>query len=382
MELNRINNLTTGAINQNMAVKTPGKETVSDPKDGFSRAGNIEDPSKAAKAALEAMQKQSSTMSEPEKAALETREKLQTLQGAERAAFIKEFKEKNAGKIFVAFHMHDHQPVYRPGVHPSDTPEYCQVVMAGGDADNRREVYKDAEAYAIDQMKHKKNEFPHFGTQVSFSGSLIENMDKTAERGQWPGKDWSNHYRNTRKETDTGLGNEPLDFVNFGYHHPLMGLIATGHSENGVNSDKDIELQIKMHQQTVEEHFGGPISKGFFPPEMAFTERMVPALKKVGVEWTEVDNIHFDRANMDYNNPADGLAPPNKADKRNPGEHKYETLPNDLAKTHLVSPDALRPHYVKHTDPATGNEELMIVVPEERSLQWSSGCRLLWPRRL
>jgi hypothetical protein len=301
--------------------------------------------------------------------ALTIRHNLDTLKGEERAAYMREFRAKNAGKIFVSIDMHNHQPIYRPGVHPADTPEIQQYVLGTGDAENRREVYRDAEAYAIEAMKDNPSH-PHFGFQVSMSGSLMENMDKTAERGLWPGKNWSDHYRNLRAGTNTSLGNERLDFVNIGYHHPLMGLIASGNTEgpDAVNPDKDIELQIKMHQYAVERLFGGPLSKGFFPPEMAFSERMIPSITKAGVEWAMVDNLHFDRANEDYDNPADGLKPPNKADARNPGPHRYETLPNDLAKTHKISPEALRPHYAKHINPVTGHEELVIVVPEERSL--------------
>ncbi|MDQ7824150.1 MAG: hypothetical protein RDV48_15215 [Candidatus Eremiobacteraeota bacterium] len=342
------------------------------PCDGF--AGSV--PSgKESKLQRGASEVKMSPPAEPEKqeqvnpllSALEIREKLESLTGAERTEFIRDFREKNAGKIFVSIDLHDHQPIYRPGVHPADTPEYNNYVLGTGDAENRREVYRDAEAYAVESMKGKPD-YPHFGIQVSFSGSLMENMEKSAERGLWPGKDWSSHYRNLRKDSFTSEGNPRLDFVNIGYHHPLMGLIATGHTDGGVNSDKDIELQIKMHQHAVDKLFGGPISKGFFPPEMAFSERMIPAIKKAGIEWTMVDNLHFDRANEDYHNTADGLKPPNKADRRNPGTHTYETLPNDLAKVHLVSPEALKPHYVKHVDPMTGSEELMVVVPEERSL--------------
>jgi hypothetical protein len=307
---------------------------------------------------------------DPLMAALDIREKLEILKGPERDAYIKEFREKNGQKIFVSIDMHNHQPIYRPGVNPADTPEIQRYVLGTGDAENRREVYRDADAYAIESMKGQMASYPHFGFQVSYSGSLAENLEKTADKGLWPGRGWNSHYRAIRETNSTALGNPRLDFVNIGYHHPLMGLIASGHADQGgkVNYDKDIELQIKMHQATIEKLFGGPISKGFFPPEMAFSERMVPALKKAGIDWAMVDNLHFDRANSDYNNPQDGLKPPNRADARNYGEHSYETLPNDLAKTHRVSPEALRPHYVKHIDPATGNEELMVVVPEERSL--------------
>jgi len=47
----------------------------------------------------------------------------------------------------------------------------------------------------------------------------------------------------------------------------MMPRIPTGH-----------HLQIKMHQSLSRSLFGGPISKGFFPPEMAFSARMLPAL--------------------------------------------------------------------------------------------------------
>lgn len=299
--------------------------------------------------------------------ALQIRRNLETLKGPEREAYIKEFRKKNAGKIFVSINMHNHQPIYRPGTHPADTPEIQRYVLGSGDADNRREVYTRADAYAIEDMKDDPN-YPHFGFQVSYSGSLMENLKKCADRGLWPGKTWNNRYKNLRGEAKTTLGNPRLDLVNIGYHHPLMGLIAMGHQDKGVNRDKDIELQIKMHQYAVKKLFGEPVSKGFFPPEMAFSERMIPAVKRTGIQWAMVDNLHFDRANKDYDNPADGLKPPNQADKRNTGKHHYEILPNDLAKVHKVSPEALRPHYVKHVDPVTGNEELMVVVPEERSL--------------
>ncbi|MEQ8223663.1 MAG: hypothetical protein ABRQ37_15225, partial [Candidatus Eremiobacterota bacterium] len=158
--------------------KSSGGDLTGQIKDGFTRSENISGTEISMKNAVESLRKQE--QADPFKDARDVHEKLKTLKGHEREAFIKEFREKNAGKIFAAVHWHDHQPVYRPGVNPTDTPEYMQVVMAGGDADNRRIVYKDGEAFPIDEMKNNKN-FPSFGTQVSFSGSLMENMDKTAE---------------------------------------------------------------------------------------------------------------------------------------------------------------------------------------------------------
>ncbi|MHB2020491.1 MAG: hypothetical protein ACYCW6_26445 [Candidatus Xenobia bacterium] len=267
-------------------------------------------------------------------------------------------------KIYVAVLFHDHQPVYRPGVNAADTPEIQQTVLGSGDADNRRDIYTKAEAYPIWSMPARD---AHFGTQVSFTGALMQNLNELSARGQWPGNNWNQTYHDVHTQNQTALGNPRLDFVNFPYYHPLMGAIATGHD------DKDLELQLRMHQVAVKDMFGAPISKGCFPAEMAFSEREIPVLQKTGVQWTVVDNIHIDRANQDYNNRGDGLPPSNQADRRNPGTHGYVALPNDLAKTDLVSPDALRPHYAEFVDPVNGQVSRTIVVPQDRGL--SSGIQ-------
>lgn len=288
---------------------------------------------------------------------------LKGLQGAERQRYIEEFRKQHQGQMFVALHLHNHQPIYRPGTHPADTPEIKDYVLGGGDAENRREVYTSADAYAIESTPGQAQ----VGFQVSYSGSLMQNLDKTAEKGLWPGGGWNQRYRNVRQQ-QTPLDHARLDLVNFGYHHPLMGLIASGHADGKVNSDKDTQLQVAMHQQAVLDHFGGPLSQGFFPPEMAWSERMIPVLQERGIQWTLVDNVHLDRARQAYNNPGDGLKAPNRADQRNPASTAYQSLANDLAKQSQVSPEALRPHYQKFVNPTTGEESLMVVVPQERSL--------------
>jgi hypothetical protein len=285
---------------------------------------------------------------------------LHTLTGAARQQFIERFRAENGDKIFAAVLFHDHQPVYRPGVSAADTPEIQRAMLSSGDADNRRDIYTHAEAYPIQSMTAG-------GTQVSYTGALMQNMHELAARGGWPGADWNDTYRNVHGTARTPLGNPRLDFVNCPYYHPLMGAIATG------QDDKDLELQLRMHQVAVQDTFGVPVSKGCFPAEMSFSERDIPTLAKTGVQWTVVDNIHLDRANQDYHNPQDGLPPPNRADMRNPGTHGYQSLPNDLAKTGLASPQALRPHYVQYVDPATGKVSTTIVVPQDRGL--SSGIQ-------
>jgi hypothetical protein len=54
-------------------------------------------------------------------------------------------------------------------------------------------------------------------------------------------------------------------------------------------------------------------SKGFFPAEMAFSERAIPALVAAGIEWVIVPNNHISRACQDYpySPSGDNNDPPN-----------------------------------------------------------------------
>ena len=64
-------------------------------------------------------------------------------------------------------------------------------------------------------------------------------------------------------------------------------------------------------------------SRGIFPPENAFSERMIPALVDEGFEWVLVDNIHFTRACQNYpHTDSSNLYAPNPADQVN-SEYLY-----------------------------------------------------------
>jgi alpha-amylase/alpha-mannosidase (GH57 family) len=47
---------------------------------------------------------------------------------------------------------------------------------------------------------------------------------------------------------------------------------------------------VRAHREAIAAMFGGPPSRGFFPPENAFTPAMVPALVDEGFAWVLVDN--------------------------------------------------------------------------------------------
>lgn len=195
------------------------------------------------------------------------------------------------------------------------------------------------------------NGLPHGGAQVSFSGSLIENLNCMEKHGIGF-SNWKHCYTQGRK-LKTHLGNPRLDLVAFGYHHPLMALCDY----------KDVRKQIQLHREILQKTFGSevPYSKGIFPPENAFAEWMIPALVDENLQWVFVDNIHFHRACKNY--PwvkGENLLPPNPADQVNICNDDWVQL-KDLWAPSKVTAWGYRPHYVRVIDPKTGKT---LITPE------------------
>ncbi|MFC1745003.1 hypothetical protein ACFL35_13505 [Candidatus Riflebacteria bacterium] len=271
---------------------------------------------------------------------------LQKLRGEDELTATKDGKKKKktpAIPIYISFHWHMHQPIYWP---------YEDIMTTEG-----KGVYSFSlldvmftrtgpyTSWPYNAVKAAADgDLPHAGAQVSFSGSLIENLNVIRQAGKGF-NGWDQWYKKGRN-LKTKLGNPRLDLVAFGFHHPLMALIDY----------EDIRKQIKAHREITQKTFGSnvPYSKGIFPPENAFAEWMIPALVDEGIEWAFVDNIHFSRACKNY--PwvkGENLYQPNPADQRNPDPGKWVQL-NGLWAPSKVSAWGYRPHYVVMTDPMTG----------------------------
>jgi hypothetical protein len=254
--------------------------------------------------------------------------------------------------IYIAFHWHMHQPIYWP---------YESIVQTEAEGRMGYSVYAIHQERAGPYGSWPRDavaagsHLAHLGAQVSFSGSLMENLDAMAAAGAWAA-DWTDVWAEAMA-WDTAAGNPRLDVVHFGYHHPLMGLIDAS----------DIRLQIQAHRLALERHFGSPRSRGIFPPECAFSTRMIPALVAEGIEWVLVDNIHFDRAHVDYPwVPESNLPPPNPADQVNDAPTEWLQLNGLWAPSRVAAPWGYRPHWVEYVDPASGQTSRMVAVPAAR----------------
>lgn len=267
----------------------------------------------------------------------------------------------NAFPIQVGFLWHMHQPIYYP---------YESVLMT--DANNRYtfsvvDVHNQRFGPYTNWPKDavlSGGALPHLGASVSFTGSLIENLNALAAAGinggMW--NNWQSGY-NQGVALTTSLGNPRLDLVAFGYHHPLMPLL----------DEQDIRMQIRLHKHVYGQTWSAQsgYARGMFPAESAFSTRMIPALVAEGIEWVLVDNIHFDRACVGYpHTNASCIYPPNKADQINPDPATtggaWVQLNNLWAPSRVSAPFGYRPHRVQYVNPSTGVSTQMTAVPAAR----------------
>ncbi len=259
--------------------------------------------------------------------------------------------------IYIAFLWHMHQPIYWPYESIIQTEQNNRYPFSVVDIHNQRTgPYTSWPKNAV--QKGINANLPHFGAQVSFSGSLIENLNNLEQVGNTNFQNWKSHWNYIKTQT-TSLGNPRLDMVGFGYFHPLMPLIDY----------KDIRRQIKKHKEIFNQNFSGNYSRGIFTPENAFSSRIIPALVDEGFKWVLVDNIHFDRACQGYPYSTSGnLIEPNKSDVRNPNPNDWVQLTGVWAPTRNSARWGRQPHYVEFTIPSTGEKKRIIAVPADRYL--------------
>lgn len=284
----------------------------------------------------------------------------------------KEEQQRERPPIYIAFEWHMHQPIYRPYETVTETMNGGKksnsikgTLPDGKDAPDLGEIFYSRSGpyttWVADAIESGKDAgLADLGASMSFSGSLIENLNALEEADpNGPFKDWADRFIEAR-HWETSEGNPRLDIVGFGYHHPLMGLIEYD----------DIRRSVQDHKRIVTETFGDDVaySKGIFPPENAFSERMIPALVDEGFEWALIDNVHLERACENYPyTTGSNLKPPNPADQQNPDPDDWVQL-NGLWSPGKVSGGfAHRPHWVEYTD-ANGRTSQMIGVFADRYL--------------
>ena len=288
--------------------------------------------------------------------------------------------------VHVTWHWHLHQPIYWPdhatsghgadhyenawdtiqqqnSGRPHPNPETLTTIF---NVDDRIAAYQYGPRDSVNTILT----FANAGAQVSYSGALIENVQSLIGSGVCGGNGcynsgWNGANQQARGWT-TSSGYPRMDLVNFDYHHALAPLI----------SEDTLEMELLIQRRQMEIFWGTSpaLSRGYFPPETCFTERMIPALVQAGVAWTAVGNQHLARACPDYpvSLSGDNCDVPNKADQVNAaqGTGNYQrTAANNLGcQPGAALPFSYQVHYARYVNPSNGVASTIMLIPSEQAL--------------
>ena len=217
-------------------------------------------------------------------------------------------------------------------------------------------------------------------THVTMSASVINNVQSFVELQNLDSfnsrTNWGEKWRTTHYNTRTTGGFPALDLIHFSGHHSMGPLVGN-----------DYLLKDMIYHNVVlsRDYFLGSnfkSSKGFFPTELGFSTRIIPVLKKLGVEWSVIGNVHFSRTLTDYpylDQPGVDcmISPPNRADMRNVDSYGGDWISRQMFNEQQVTqnkfPFASIPHYLRYIDPWTGEELKIAGIPVEQAASWEEG---------
>ena len=199
--------------------------------------------------------------------------------------------------VHTSYLWHMHQPIYWPdesGWTPGRYETAYETITLGHSQNDVFDIFDkddrvgDYQWYPRDAVASMLD-LPDGGAQVSFAGALIENLTSLGDAG-WNGgryaPDWYAWYREARSWT-TSAGEPRLEPLVVGFHHAIGPLM----DENA------FRMELACAQAIYGDAWGGgEISRGFFPAESCFSERLIPALVDAGIEWTLVPDLHLARA--------------------------------------------------------------------------------------
>jgi hypothetical protein len=232
-------------------------------------------------------------------------------------------------------------------------------------------------SWPMDTARGNHDRYPLSQTHVTMSAAVINNVESFAELGNQDGynRGWGQYWRSTQGSVKTRNGFNALDTIHFSGHHSMGPLVG---------NDYLLKDLIYQNVTLAQDYFLGKgfrSSKGYFPTELGFSERIIPVLSKLGIQWSVLGNLHYSRTLRDYpylNDPGiDTLvSPPNRADLQNQSNiGSWVSLPmfNEKQVTHNKFPFASIPHWVEYVDPETGQEYRLAGIPVEQASSWEEG---------
>jgi hypothetical protein len=214
------------------------------------------------------------------------------------------------------------------------------------------------------------------GAQVTYSGGLIRGVASLASQNYGGySSAWNSHFQTARNWTTSG-GRPRLEMTIISYHHSFSPLI-----------DKEVlKKDIQIYQSVYGSIWGNTPAQtvGYFPPEIAFSERIIPVLRDCGLEWTFIASTHLSRACSNFpltlGTGGENCNPPNLADQLNPPQANWRTqsISRGCSPTDAV-PFAFQPHRAIYVDAQSGIADTIIVVPVAMAMSWQDGYQTYSP---
>jgi hypothetical protein len=291
--------------------------------------------------------------------------------------------------VHTSWLWHLHQPIYWPDRAPAnhaydhyqnawDTLQLDQNGFTHPSDTSLQSVFDDADRLSAYQgepntVLQDLNSYANSGAQVNYSGALMENVQSLAVGDPSMGysTSWNSGNEQARLWTTTN-GKPRLDLTNFTYHHCIAPFV----------SDETLEMDILIDQRQEEIFWNSSsqVSRGYFPAETCFSERIIPTLQKLGIAWTVVANNHLTRSCADFplilGSGGENCDIPNKADQINPAQGSGSYITRSISRgcsPTATAPFAFQLHYARYVDPNTGAASTMIVVPSDQALSWDDG---------
>ncbi|GJM25391.1 MAG: hypothetical protein DHS20C16_18060 [Phycisphaerae bacterium] len=292
--------------------------------------------------------------------------------------------QANAENLHFTYLWHLEQPIYWPDQQPTGADHYEDAWMsiqrtdlgAAHPENNLRDIFGWADRVAAYQYRCADaisaiSGYPEAGAQISYSGGLIKNVASLGAANQLGyGSNWASSLSNARGWNTVGQSKPRCDIVVFPFHHPLLPLC----------DEATVRKEIQLYKAAYAGTWGSSpgISKGLFPPEMAFSTRIVQVLAEEGIEWVIVSGEHVSRACADFptvlGTGGINCDPPNAADQLNPAQVNYFRKQIDRGCSPATAmPFGYTPHRVQHIDPNTGQVYSVVAVPAAQALGWDDG---------
>jgi len=292
-------------------------------------------------------------------------------------------------QVHTTYLWHLQQPIYWPGQSISDPYHYQSVYESqylkwnNGNwyvdgvqhpTNNLEDIFNKDDRKAVYQYRAKDavsslSGYAEGGAQVNYGGCLMENIDGLAQAGQWGYySGWNNEFKTARSWQTSG-GNPRMDITGFTMHHALSPLL----------SDNVLHKQIQAHKYAYTNYFGSSpnYSKGYWPAECSFSERIIQTLVEEGFEWSIIANSNLARTLSDYplvyGTNGCNIDPPNRADIVSTSGNNWWTGQIDGRGGQFAAPFCYQAHKAKYVDPNTGEEYKIDVVPMADLLSYQNG---------